>query len=308
MFKMPPLFNLQNHTLIPILCCLLGVFSTAVAGPPSPCLDCHEDLANSLASTSHSPANKVVEVSCVSCHVDYTVHLDEPESDNVTNPAGVEPLEALDICSGCHFGESESDFAHAGKHFKEGVNCSGCHKIHNPYGPSSLAEKDVNRTCFACHIRLEHSFAGLSSHPVKSGAMTCIDCHDYFKDLGEPFTTFDKNSACYKCHTEMDGPFLYEHEASRDFGLEDGGCLNCHDPHGSAFVNLLKEPASQLCRQCHQVPTHFTAHNGAYAVRDCLECHIDVHGSDTDKHYFSTSFSSQLYGGTCNQRGCHPIY
>jgi DmsE family decaheme c-type cytochrome len=293
---------LHNPIVSTIFYVVILTFASAYAYQSSACLDCHEEYENSLSSTSHSGTNKKVEITCLSCHIDYTDHLEEPEAGNITNPALLDPFEALDICSSCHFGKSESDFAHASSHFKANVNCSGCHKVHNAnvYGVSILAQKNINETCFKCHVQEQYSFTLLSSHPVKSGAMTCIDCHDYFKNIGESFTTANKNSACYKCHTEMDGPFLYEHEANRDFGLEDGGCLSCHDPHGSAFVNLLKEPVFELCQQCHQVSSfHATAHN----AKSCLECHIDIHGSDSDTHYLLSPPTSIINSAPCNL--CH---
>ena len=34
-----------------------------------------------------------------------------------------------------------------------------------------------------------------------------------------------------------EGPFPYEHQATLDYSTEEGGCMNCHSPHGSAQPN-----------------------------------------------------------------------
>ena len=51
-----------------------------------------------------------------------------------------------------------------------------------------------------------------------------------------------------------------EHRATLDYSSEEGGCLSCHDPHGSYIARLLKQPLEapsfQLCSQCHSVPGH----------------------------------------------------
>jgi DmsE family decaheme c-type cytochrome len=270
------------------------------------CLDCHDTYASNLDKTSHASANKTTKIECSSCHVDYANHINEPSVNNITRPNKLTPLEALEVCSKCHFGKSESDYAHAGEHFKAGVNCSGCHKIHDAkvYGNSALVKPQITETCLNCHSKQKHQFALYSSHPVVSKGMTCVDCHDLFSKLSNPGTEKATNKTCYNCHGEMDGPFVYEHEPARDFGLEAGGCINCHTPHGSAFADLLKEPSPQLCLQCHQVPpAHRTAHDGSYASSSCVECHTDIHGSDNNSRFLSTEIISNCFD---QGSGCHP--
>lgn len=270
------------------------------------CYDCHSDYGTSLEQTSHSAANKLVKVRCTSCHVNFEKHVDEPSVDNITRPAELTAIETFNICSKCHFGKSEADFAHAGEHFKAGVNCLGCHKIHDSkaHFNASLIKSTINETCLNCHSKEKHQFTLLSQHPVLSEVMNCTDCHDYFKSESIDLTTRLNNKTCYKCHGEMDGPFIYEHEPTRDFGTENGGCINCHSPHGSPYANLLKQEPKQLCLQCHQVPGHNTAHAGIYANGNCLDCHVDIHGSDNNRTLLDRSLYEDLNSNNCNQ--CHP--
>jgi DmsE family decaheme c-type cytochrome len=282
-------------------------YSYAVPDPDDgACYDCHSDYAASLERTSHSAANKLTQVRCTSCHVDFENHVNEPSVDNITRPAELTAVETFDICSKCHFGKSEADYAHAGEHFKAGVNCLGCHQVHDAkaHFNAALTGKTINETCLNCHSKEKHQFTLQSQHPVMSGAINCTDCHDYFKSTSADLTTKMKNQTCYKCHGEMDGPFIHEHEATRDFGVENGGCVNCHNPHGSPFVNLLKEEPKQLCLQCHQVPGHNSAHSGIYANQNCLDCHVDIHGSDDNRTLLDKGLYENLNSNLCNQ--CHP--
>ena len=268
------------------------------------CIDCHDEMRSILSGTAHtiSESQKNGGIYCINCHPGWENHLNDPSSENITNPSKVDPYKEFDICNKCHFGNSEIDFAHAGKHFQEGVNCSGCHTINTKNDrPEQLKKGSINATCNQCHSLEMASFSSISSHPIKSGGITCVDCHNYFSAVNNRSTTDSENRTCYRCHSEKEGPFIFEHDATRYYGLEDGGCLNCHKAHGSPFQYLLKEPDIQMCQQCHIVPEHLTAHNGEFAGRDCLDCHIDIHGSNHNDHYFS----DWILGSDCFNPACH---
>jgi hypothetical protein len=127
----------------------------AQSGADAVCYDCHADYDKGLELSSHSAANKLVQVGCTSCHIDYQKHVDNPSVDNITRPAKLTAIETLNICSKCHFGKSENDFAHAGEHFKASVNCLGCHKIHEAktHFNAALAKGSINETCMSCHSK-----------------------------------------------------------------------------------------------------------------------------------------------------------
>ncbi|MFQ6003370.1 MAG: cytochrome c3 family protein, partial [Candidatus Zixiibacteriota bacterium] len=118
---------------------------------------------------------------------------------------------------------------------------------------------------------------------------------------GKAFSLVSPNEDCYGCHSEFEGPFPFEHEAINDYNIEKEGCIFCHEAHGSPNPRLLKQPVGALCLQCHFLPKHQTAHGGIWAKRNCLECHVDVHGSYTNRYLFG----DDLFGGTCFGRGCH---
>lgn len=304
-------YHYHNHNSIIILIPMIIVFISAISGfsgemgpyeVSTSCTDCHEEMSTNLSGTTHATAKSRTGsgVFCVDCHRGWEIHIEDPSAENITDPSSLDPYSEFDVCNKCHFGNSELDFAHGGKHFQEGINCSGCHVIHSSADhPGQLRKGDVYSTCNECHTLEMTSFSQIASHPVKSGGISCIDCHDYFSAVNNHSTSDSENQLCYNCHPEMEGPFMHEHEATRDYGLEDGGCLNCHDAHGSPFEYLLKEPTVQICRQCHVIPGHSTAHSGVFAGRDCLDCHIDIHGSNSNAYYFS----GWVLGSGCTN--CH---
>ena len=52
---------------------------------------------------------------------------------------------------------------------------------------------------------------------------------------------------CTKCHTDVRGPFVYEHAP-----VKAETCLACHSPHGSQNARMLNMPnINVLCNQCH---------------------------------------------------------
>lgn len=94
----------------------------------------------------------------------------------------------------------------------------------------------------------------------------------------------DANEACFKCHKEQQGPFVWEHEATRD------GCSSCHKVHGSVNDKMLIARDSNLCLRCH-TQTNFQTigksnHNGRLNHASCFTagCHTAVHGSNFDDH------------------------
>jgi predicted CXXCH cytochrome family protein len=85
---------------------------------------------------------------------------------------------------------------------------------------------------------------------------------------------------------------------------DGGGCIECHDPHGSENDQLLKQPKDRLCQSCHMTPpTHNTAHGGTYAGVDCLSCHSEIHGAISGRKLLSENLGAK-FGQSC---WCHGV-
>lgn len=273
----------------------------------STCVGCHEGVDTLLAKTPHrlilssderrmgnSPAG------CTDCHLNTEKHLEEPGIGNITNPSKVTSLENYEICTSCHSDPHSQDNPVSDVHSRNNVDCSTCHSVHHPK-EKCLLLSSPNDLCLSCHQELSGKFFLVSHHPVTQKTILCIDCHKLSEPLEEPLSSSNINSECFSCHAEYQGPFPYEHGAVNDYTVEKEGCIYCHDPHGSPNPRLLKQPVGALCLNCHFVPKHQTAHGGIWAKKDCLECHVDIHGSYTDKNLFG----EDLFGGSCFVYGCH---
>jgi predicted CXXCH cytochrome family protein len=73
--------------------------------------------------------------------------------------------------------------------------------------------------------------------------------------------------------------------------VEQGGCISCHDAHGSVKAeHLLKQEEKALCLSCHKPNAQgFSKAHGNYAVAQtrCTGCH-DPHGSDRKGMLYNT--------------------
>jgi len=274
------------------------------------CLDCHEDAATGLAGGPHMVrlADEPTRVFCSDCHAGVAAHWeDDPAANPLANPAGMDVAEAAKVCSGCHIDAHQENQAKLSPHALNGVTCLACHTVHGESEDHLLKEAQPE-LCFGCHGATRGDFAKPYRHFAgEHEFMKCSDCHLKTDDRLAELSAHDKNAACFACHAEFQGPFPHDHQAAVDYSTEEGGCLNCHDPHGSYVPRLLKQPYEpphyQLCSQCHVVPKHRsnTQHGDEWADVSCTECHVDIHGSYTNKLFLTTALEAQ----GCFAAGCH---
>ena len=171
-------------------------------------------------------------------------------------------------------------------------SCETCH------GPGSIHVENRGRktgdilkgnpdACFGCHLDIKGKFMLQHHHPVVEGRMSCTDCHNMHgsdvRASGGAMLLGD-NEKCFKCHKEMRGPFVFEHDALRE------GCGSCHNPHGSINDKLLAAGQTITCLRCHWESRFNTADaeigdrsHSSYNIaagQDCVDCHTAVHGSN----------------------------
>ncbi|PWB71128.1 hypothetical protein C3F09_08225 [candidate division GN15 bacterium] len=284
-----------------------GRAATPDSGPDdATCLECHDGYDKTLARTVHklrTTGGAVAgTIACISCHSGGSVHADNPSKDNITNPAMLTGDKALTTCSPCHLPhQSQDDFGFS-PHSLQQINCASCHKLHAEAPAVRLLLDDKTEFCGRCHTSAKAWFMRRSNHPVLQGAMTCISCHKFSNRVDEN-QVYGFARVCEDCHSDVSGPYRYEHPVAEAYDVRGSGCIECHDPHGSENDKLLKQPVANLCQACHFTATHLTAHDGAYANLDCLTCHVDIHGSAVDRRLLDPNIGAK-FGSSC---WCHGL-
>ncbi len=132
-----------------------------------------------------------------------------------------------------------------------------CHEYHEK---KAAEERDA-----AAHKKPEEVGPAGSIHPPYEEKQ-CDSCHDQTKQSG---LIKPRNEICFICHPDIISGYYVHGPASV------GGCLDCHDPHSTAYPSLLKVDKKTLCAGCHQEKR--TAEGlHARAVANgmlCMDCH-----------------------------------
>jgi DmsE family decaheme c-type cytochrome len=247
-----------------------------------PCITCHDTLAADFAGNPHG--RKGLDVSaCTSCHGDGSKHAESGEKGDISKPAGDAGAK---LCLGCHGGDRSFHTARTGPHAQAKVSCSSCHVIHDAKATPLLRSAD-SVLCAACHPAQKAQFQKPYAHRLEVGGLTCISCHNPHggRDQKSLRETSSGEVACFECHQDKRGPFVYPHPG----GLT-GTCQSCHEPHGSNNPRMLTRPSvDQLCLECHtgnpagtlgsQPPSLHDVRSPRY--RNCTTCHVAVHGSNS---------------------------
>lgn len=122
--------------------------------------------------------------------------------------------------------------------------------------------------------------------------MTCADCHQPHggQDPRQHLRAGGTTNACFRCHTDKQGPFAFEHAP-----LRLGDCTSCHVPHGSINPKMLVRARVQsLCLECHSASTPGIPGAQPPAFHDirsprfqnCTTCHVKIHGSNVSPIFF----------------------
>jgi DmsE family decaheme c-type cytochrome len=236
------------------------------------CAECHEDIAKAFMSKPHAVTN-----SCTSCHGDAETHLDEGGGPNIFAFAREDNAPAkANKCISCHL-ESNSRYL-ASPHGKAALDCMTCHSVHAHTTEKNMLKLNKNKTCFVCHEDIASQFQLNERHRLQEGVMDCTTCHDPHEPAARQRLAGFKHEACFRCHTDKEGPYLFEHEASR---IE--GCTSCHEVHGTPNRRMLTHHSiADLCYSCHGAAPSWHARFDAYSS-NCTSCHATIHGSNLSK-------------------------
>jgi predicted CXXCH cytochrome family protein len=261
---------------------------------------------------------------CESCHGPGKAHVDGGGDKTKIRTFENETAKQIsENCLSCHAGKEEHNNFRRGEHWRNDVGCTDCHSPHasasrprvqprgdgssslqpigpfaahaSDFAPRRMLKKREVLLCMSCHNETKSQFNRPFHHRVLEGAMNCSDCHNPHGgfELKQARLSTGADAACFKCHADKQGPFVFEHAP-----LKVEGCSACHDPHGSSNPKLLRRSVvAQLCIECHsnvgvvpgeepsgaaQGPNDLS--NPRY--RNCTICHVKIHGSNSSSRFF----------------------
>jgi DmsE family decaheme c-type cytochrome len=264
------------------------------------CKACHEDSYKQFETTPHFvttmegklEAHKGPEWhGCEACHGPGKEHVDGGgDKSKIFTFKDSTPQQTSARCLRCHqYTEEHGNYGRSA-HLLNGVSCIDCHDPHHPKQSEFLLKAKTPELCYGCHGDVRAQFARPFHHRVNEGLMQCNDCHDPHGSFRpkQLRTNAAGDAVCYKCHTEKQGPFVYQHEALIE------GCTICHTPHGSTNQRMLvQNQVNLLCLSCHTFPAEVgppatpTFHNEAQKYQSCTLCHTSIHGSNTSNVFFT---------------------
>ncbi len=213
------------------------------------CLSCHADQAEAMKTTAmgmillEAPRNSLEKRGCESCHGPGSIHVDD----------GGQTLGGM-------------------LSFRAAAN-------------EPVARK--NRACVQCHERGAQVYWDGSPH--ESRGIACVDCHEVMRRSTDRYQlkarekrtplrfSRAETEICLPCHMEQRAQlFRSSHMPLREGKLT---CSTCHNPHGSAGPQLLRENSvNENCYRCHAERRGPFLWEHPPVRENCLNCH-EAHGS-----------------------------
>jgi DmsE family decaheme c-type cytochrome len=254
------------------------------------CASCHSDVYERFQKNPHQVLQTLAKKgwqgkACEACHGPGAVHAETADASKIRSFHRMTPTEITGVCLNCHARLEEHAGFMSGAHGRSQVSCTECHRIHEAGQGVHLWAVRSDQLCMRCHRETESSFNKPFRHKYQEGAIHCVDCHQPHGGLNPRQVRLANGNevACFKCHTDKRGPFVFEHPPVR---ME--GCRACHEPHGSVNPKLLtRNRVYQLCLECHSTSTGVLADQppAFHDIRsprfqNCTTCHLRIHGSN----------------------------
>ena len=152
---------------------------------------------------------------------------------------------ARPACYECHKFKNTPTYTH--EPFING-ECEKCHTVPESHPSEPATIPTSSETCYQCHDPMD---AKEVKHKALYKEKQCMNCHN---PHGSNIRSMLKEAApqlCLKCHD------VIKHTSPQPTGsihavtVDGKSCLNCHSPHSTKLVRLLKKEPKALCLNCH---------------------------------------------------------
>ena len=262
------------------------------------CTTCHEAQGKELKHTLHgraqdsrTPSAKTGQA-CETCHGPGQAHAEAGgDKTKIKRFTAISAREVNESCLSCHARNSAHQQWNGSMHDARNVSCTTCHSVHSSKSEKAqLKTARASDTCVSCHkseaMKVQKSGHMPLGQAGRDGKMECTSCHSPHGSTNVRMLKTGNwiNESCTSCHTEKRGPYLWEHGAGRE------NCASCHDPHGSNNDRMLVAKQPMLCQRCHVSSRHpatiydgtqVTAASNRVIGRSCVNCHAQIHGSNS---------------------------
>lgn len=170
-------------------------------------------------------------------------------------------------CEACH--GPGSDHKDAADRADNGENVPLA--IKNTFKKDIEGASSINAVCLKCHDEGTTLLWQGSEHEMED--MSCTDCHHIHAK-----EKIDGTDSCITCHVQKRAQI----QRSSHMPIREGKlkCSDCHNPHGSASLKLLRQPSiNENCYSCHAEKRGPLLWEHDPVRENCSTCH-DSHGSN----------------------------
>lgn len=232
------------------------------------CAGCHAPYSALVDQTPHGSPE--IGNGCEGCHGAGAGHVRQMAT--ATSPAAIEvgrslifsfdqsPSENAGRCIGCHEGNQDTQHFDHSEHQLNGVACQDCHSPHlTAAGSADSGEPGLEPLIQRDFIR---------NAPLR---------REEDRWLNERLLREGQPDLCFGCHATIEGQFALPTHHPVPEGLV--ACTDCHNPHGSRNLLMLRSANSETCVGCHvEKRGPFVFEHAPVKVEGCTSCHTP-HGS-----------------------------